>query len=410
MPLHEATPLEDLRECGYRGAFFFIEAAETQGGRKDTLKQFVGSDRQVVEDLGLLRRTFVLDGIIAPRTTAEGRVLVSFKQSKEALLAALDKGGRGVLSHPFFGRIEDVVVRTWKLDETTRAIGRAKISITFAISDTEGLPLPSINQLANIRSLAAAAQATVGSTLATAFSVAKNATSNFEDAVTKIKKQFALVSSVTDPLKALASNIDKFNQLISVASTGAAGLIAAPTALRDSILQIYTGLNGLYATVEATLGAFVGLFDFGTDDVSTLGVTAQAIERQKNRDILNNGLQTLALSYAYENTTQIDFKTVDAIEEASNTLEDQYQRLFSSPTIDNDVLDTLTELREVTQGFLDEQKLTTRQVITVSTNPTTTRLLAYRYYGSDELGDDLAELNNLNFSSFLDGDVKVLSQ
>ena len=67
-------------------------------------------------------------------------------------------------------------------------------------------------------------------------------------------------------------------------------------------------------------------------------------------------------------------------------------------------------MREVTQRFLDAQKLVARQVITINTNPTTVRVLAYQYYGSSELGGDLMTLNNLQDPYLIAGDVSILTE
>ena len=58
----------------------------------------------------------------------------------------------------------------------------------------------------------------------------------------------------------------------------------------------------------------------------------------------------------------------------------------------------------------EQQKLSIRRVIDVNTQETTTRLLAYQYYGSSELGSDIADLNQTINLSNIKGDVKVFTE
>lgn len=78
--------------------------------------------------------------------------------------------------------------------------------------------------------------------------------------------------------------------------------------------------------------------------------------------------------------------------------------------IDEELLDDLQELRTQTREFFDEQKLTVRIIINVQTNETTTRLLAYQYYKSSELGESLAQLNSILDVSNVKGSIDILTE
>jgi len=77
---------------------------------------------------------------------------------------------------------------------------------------------------------------------------------------------------------------------------------------------------------------------------------------------------------------------------------------LSSTTIND-----LEDLRTATQKFFDEQKLTARQVVTVKTQRLPARIIAFQYYGSSELGENIAKLNNTINVSDLEGDIEVLT-
>lgn len=78
--------------------------------------------------------------------------------------------------------------------------------------------------------------------------------------------------------------------------------------------------------------------------------------------------------------------------------------------VDESLLDEVQVLRTQAREFFDEQKLTVRRIINVQTNETTTRLLAYQYYASSDLGEELATLNNILNVSNIKGAVDILTE
>lgn len=79
-------------------------------------------------------------------------------------------------------------------------------------------------------------------------------------------------------------------------------------------------------------------------------------------------------------------------------------------SIDPQLLFDIQTLRTQTQEFFDAQRLTVRQVIAVKTNLTTTRLLAYSYYGDSELGGDIGKLNDTLDISNIEGEIDIFTE
>ena len=401
---------EELRPASFRKKFFFVGSHTLTGGRKTATKTFVNSDRQVVEDLGLRRRSFSLSGIIAARRDNSGNEIIPYVQARDELLAALEKEGTGILVHPFLGEItEPVACLTYSLDESETTLGEGRIQITFAISDTDGLPQKEGITLSGIVNAKDQSRNTVANDIKERFSVTASFTGNFSDAIDKVNETVDEINEATSPAAIEADKIDEFNDELSDITTNVASLVSNPADLSDSLTAIFETMNGLYATPEATLDSFVRLFDFGDSDTSFSQDTAGRIERQKNRNVINDSMQVLALTYAYLNATQIDLATVDDIDEQAEELEDQFQKIIATGTLVSDVEEKLVLLRIDAVDFFDIQRVTKPQVITVRTNLTTTRLLAFQYYGSSELGDTLAELNDIKNSAFIEGDVQILT-
>ena len=106
---------EKLFEASYKKAVFFLTRSSITGGRKDTKKEIVNSDFQVIEDLGLRQPIFTLTALVAGRDGDLG-----YKEMRDKLLDALQEGGRGQLIHPFYGPINNVVARSFTITIMTK--------------------------------------------------------------------------------------------------------------------------------------------------------------------------------------------------------------------------------------------------------------------------------------------------
>lgn len=72
-------------------------------------------------------------------------------------------------------------------------------------------------------------------------------------------------------------------------------------------------------------------------------------------------------------------------------------------------INSLQDLRAVTQRFFDDQKVSAKQIINVQTQELPARIIAFQYYGSSELGSNIAQLNNEINVSNLAGNIDILT-
>ena len=401
--------IDELHEASYRGAVFFIRSANIAGGRKDAKKEFIDSDLQVIEDLGLKQRVFTLNGTIAARRDNAGKIIISYLDARNELLAALEKGKTGTLIHPWYGEIKNLACRTYSLDEDVTRLGDGGISITFEVSNTDGIPVANKKVIGRVSKFHESVLSTAKSSLAASWKVTKTSTGNFKAAKKKLDSFVTAINDATSPIKKLSNKVNEYTALLSNFSGDIVSLISAPVDLSDSVHGAISSIFSLYATSNGTLTAFKNLFDFGDNDINLPQITAIAIERKKNNDALNSIVQSEALSFAYLSASQIDYETVAGINEVGSDLDIQYKKLALNPTIDADTLDALTDLRVVTQEFFEQKKLSSSGIITVQTNPTSTRLLAYNYYGESVKGEAIAELNELYDLSYHQGDIRIFT-
>lgn len=403
--------LEDLHEASFRGAFFFINSAELNGGLKFVKHVFLDSNKQIIDDTGVIPRAFTLNGVVAARRNNAGSIIQTYRDVRDVLLSALEvRDNIGILIHPFFGRLENIKSTTFSLSERMDSLGESDISINFERSDTDGLPEPSVNVLSNIDSLNEEVGQANNQAIIDSYNVESTATGNFTDAVNKLEDVLTAVGEATSTISAAADKINSFNQTLASFQSDITSLISAPTDLADSIKGVMDGIGSLYLTAEGTVIAFSNLFDFGDNDSELVERTITIRDRQTNRQLINQYIQSYALSQSYLAAAQINFNTINEIEDEATRLENQFQKLVSDKNISDEVLEAITEIRIITNGFFQEQKITARQIIEVKTVPTSTRLLAYQYYGESTLGEDIARLNGFFDSTYKQGTIEIFSE
>jgi len=394
------TILDQLSPASYKGVPFLVVSASLSGGRKDVKHVYPNKDTQVIEDLGLIPKPYSLRIVI----TGEDYIA-----KRDALIRIFDEGGPGPLVHPFYGRIENMVARTYTLDEEMRSLGEARLSVNFAPTLDTGVPKANTSTLNNLASAGRTLGALIIFDVEREFGVTESFLGNFQHGSDLLADVVATFEDTTSFLQASADRIDEFANQINEFSNDVFSLVKLPVELADSINNLFISVNNLYPTFSATAAVLAGFFDF-SGDINPAPVTAGQLERNRNAEVIGQAVQTTALSYAYLNTAQIDFSTTQEIDSAAQVLEQQYQKNINSPGLSNETKSALEDLRLAVQVFFDERKLTVRQVLDVYTPRTSVRLLAYQYYGSSDDGEALAVLNAFPDVAFISGDVKVLTE
>lgn len=73
-------------------------------------------------------------------------------------------------------------------------------------------------------------------------------------------------------------------------------------------------------------------------------------------------------------------------------------------------LNNLDNLRITVQQFLNTQRLSASNIVTVRRNTRPARLLSFDYYGTSENATSIIDINNNINVSYFSGDIKVLTE
>jgi len=388
--------LEQLQQGSYKGVPFLLANATTAGGNKNVVHTYPNSDRQTVENLGRTPRSFSLN-LIIPST--------DYAQRRDALLAAIEEKTPGPLIHPLYGRVDNVIAGPFSLSEDLTELGDGKLSVTFLINDGPQVPQQAGLTVRSVVTAKDAVETANRANMVQNHKVTPGFLGSFQSTLDSV--QAAATAFVTS-----AVPIDDGSEYFAQAQAlydNAASVAQDGGAIADSIKAQYTAAQTLFTEKWREFEFMKAKFGFGESNGGAEAKTAAQLEKKQNKELFNALMRVSALSYAYVAAVQLDFATLDDVNEVDGTLEEQYSTLVDLAGVDTDTREALADLRQLAQEFLDEAKLTARRVVTVYTNATTARLLAFQYYGDDTQGEDVANLNVGNVSN-LSGDVQVLTE
>jgi len=426
--------LSETFKASFKGAPFLVSKGSTAGGRKDVLHQYPNSNRQNVEDLGLRPRTLTVEGIINSP---------NYVRKRDQLLEALESGGVGLLVHPFFGNLENMVCRSFSLSEDFTELGEGKISMNFTVSDGVAIPVGTKNNASYLNGLNNSVQDSMNKDISKGFKTSASA-SIFESARATMKRMFDKIDSATKIVSQATDQANAFSALVNDLTTSINDLARKPQAFADSITNVFANINGLYAVASSvsltgnqsvtsardasfqatkTLAVYSALFDFDDNVPELENRTQETIRRNLNDCLLKQQMQLSALGFAYLNSSQIIYSNVNEIDEVARNLEIQFQKivknndciaanadmLAENVDIDQTSLLAIQDLRDATQTLFDEIKLTTSRIIEIKTEEMPAPVLAFQYYGSLDLQQEIIELNPEQNVSFFAGNVSILS-
>jgi prophage DNA circulation protein len=389
-----------LKESSYKGVSFPVKEMPTDGGRRVIKIRYPRSDKQSIEDQGLIPREFSITAII-PHD--------DYYNVKDSLLRVLEDGEKGTLVHPTFGNIESVRNGTYSLEEKITELGKAEILIKFFIDDAVGVPVESARIASRVQTASDVFNASLASDMSAAFEITSTNTGNFADAKDAALNVPFSFSDISKGIQASADKIDEFNGLIVSYQNNVGKIVQDPVDMAAKNNELFNSLNNLYENSDDTYQIMSGLFGFGDDDPSFEQNTAARIERQQNRELIRSNMKGQALSYSYVLAVQIEFTNEVDLNNSLVALEDQYTDIRDNQLLSNESLLAMDDVRVQASAAFAEKLLNTRKVITINTRKMPLSVLVYQYYGSTELVPTIANLNKIRNNAFVEGDVEILS-
>lgn len=315
------TLLDDVQPASYKGAPFLVNVVGLTGGRKTAVHKFPNSNIQNVEDLGLNPRNYKITAIINEP---------NYRFKRDKLLAALESEGTGILIHPTFGQIENMVALSFTMVEDLKKAGDLEIIIDFAPSESSGLPVETANTLSKVEGGEKSVFESIEEGIGEFFKVTNELVGNYQAAQSKLNQFVSIVETNTKSRPSTTGRSNEFNQSVSNFQSSINRNINQPTVLAKEMADIFKAMPDLYDNPKDKLSVQSLFFTFGDDDIEIPQTTVSRIERKNNNDLINDSVKAFSLSQAYTSAAQIDFNTIVEIEGVENQLEVAFKSVKSS--------------------------------------------------------------------------------
>lgn len=124
-------------------------------------------------------------------------------------------------------------------------------------------------------------------------------------------------------------------------------------------------------------------------------------------NIINLGVQLNNIALAYDNAADIEYKNSNDLDEVISDIDTEFSRIVANTLIDTDSRVALINLNTSVLDVFASLDLST--ITNVTTTQMSSQVLSYTYYGTTAQADQIIELNGINNTGFIDGDVSILS-
>lgn len=389
--------------------FYFSGNASTSGGRKTIDREFPGSNRRYIEDMGLLNKSFEIEAI------------VTTEREKNKLIAALETPGIGQLSHPTFGLL-NVTARPYTVVDSINTLGYCKFSLSFAVSQENIYPVANASNISFLQSKISFLDNSILSNFASHIGISAATLGTAINTATKVVET---IDNATQAVESVRNTILTVKEnVVETIQSGAAFLG-----------EVKSTINSVTSFFDDPLAAFdilTNMFDFG-DSSETKPTTKKAIEQKRVADTITQATNVAIVSSMYDLISQSEFENDEQLRAKSDTVESLYESLIENPTdflidvpesdLDTDdeeidstelsrtsVLENLQEVRQLANDILSEKENTVARVVEVNTYNTTLDEFVFSYYGNLDYLDKIESMNDIEDRSNVSGTLKVLSK
>ncbi len=276
---------DELRPGSFRGVLFYIESAEQAGGRRTVLNEFPLRDEPTTEDLGRKARQYTLEMFLLG---------ADYMAQRDRLIAALETGGPGSLVHPYRGELQVVAYGDYRVSESTREGGMARISVTFVEAGSEPRPDNRIAQGSLAGSSADALETEALAEFEEAWNVVGLPSFVAEEAITLLQ----LATKSIQGAGGLLEGGGQFHTLYRRLTGSFTQLILSPGNLAGQLFGLVKSMSSTSNPWQALRAQF-SLFNLGSQAKAASGGTSLAPARQQvqtNQDAVYRLIERAAVS------------------------------------------------------------------------------------------------------------------
>jgi len=405
---------DKLRKASFRGVEFLTLEHGGEFGRRSVTHEYPLRDKPYVEDLGRKARTISIEAFVLA-TAANG---FTYIPGRDALIAAIEQSGPGVLVHPTLGELR-VSVTDCRLSEKTTEGGLARFALSFVESGEVTFPNASANTPAIVNSRADAAEASITEDFSKKFNVKALPAFVSDSAIGTLTSATSLMGNLPKLVPMAKDALADFLPGLSTLTASLPSLIQVPGQLAQNLLSQIGAVRGLAANPLELFGVSARdpmndlkmlrkLFDFGSPGTSTAvasvpQTTPSRIQQAANQQAITDLVQRAAVVSAVRATSEKDFTVFQDAASVRSELADRLDDLMLSAS-DDDVYRSLVDLRTAMVSDLTARGADLARLVSYTPAGTLPALtIAYDLYGDALRDADIVVRNRVAYPGFIMG-------
>lgn len=385
--------------ASFRQVPFFIESGEQSGGRRAVVHEFPGRDKPYVDDsLGARARTFRVEGYVLGD---------DFIAQRNALVAACEAKGPGVLLHPFYTDARTVVCLSYSVREAPLEGRIAQFSMEFAEAPLQK-PAPSavIDGPAQVGLSADAALAAAGADFEAGYDTDGAPSFSLETLESVFIVATNAIGEKLGPVMEATAEAARLTQQVEILTARAAALVRTPGEILLAFRETFAELAD---TIAAAPGALMQAFldTYSVDFGQAPPLTTPTRQREfGNWNALTSALRRVMVTEAARLAPLVPFATHEEASAAAALISAKLEE--QAATAGDELYAALEQLRtDLLRAVPGDQERA--RVLTVTRPvPIPSLLLAYQVHGHVDGEADIIARNGVRHPGVVSGTLQVL--
>lgn len=399
-----------LRKASFRGVPFFVDGVEGEFGRRTVTHEYPLRDKPYVEDLGRRARSFNVEAYVLA-TPANG---MNYMPGRDALIAAIEQAGPGVLVHPYLGELRVSISGAAKLRETTAEGGMARFTLAFIESGEAAFPASGQNTRSVVSRKADAAEAALINTFSKSFNVKGKPGWVGASATALLKTASDYIGSLPSIARVDPGQMAEFLPAVATFKGSVETAAGTPGDLARSMLGVIDRVRnlgsaaGLRALSDDSMRMLRKLFTFGETGSSTAvtsvpATTASRQQQADNQQATVGMVQTFAVVAAARRASELDYAALQDATDVRDELVGRLDGLMDS-TESDEMYAALLSMRAAVVGDINARGAERARLVSYTPIDTVPALvLAHQLYGDATRDEEIVSRNRVRHPGFVLG-------
>lgn len=401
-----------LLPASFRGIPFFIDSHELRGGRHAVNHEQPDRQSPFSEDIGRRANQFKIEAHVLGD---------NYFFLRDALIAAMETRGSGVLVHPYLG-IKNVQAAGYTVVEDTTDGRIARFSLEFNEAGSKSFPFAQIDLVVDFATKAVATVAAIENAFELAYKVSQLPAFAQESAVQLVEDFADTFDRLFPNVRTLSSKHAELKKKIQEYKSNSASLVDSPAELFSQTDVVIDGLRELVpdppenSTIDSTSGrddklaVFNDLIVFRGEADEIPETTPTRTQERANADAFADVIQQLAIVRLAQQTVDKEFKTnQDAVDQRTE-LSESIQGQLDKERTDDEVFQAFEDLNGALVATVPDTSsefANTREINLPVSEPSL--VTTYNLYENLENEQDLIDRNRIRNPVFALGDLEVLT-